>query len=395
MKKVITYSLYGPHANADQYYRDIAVFADEVLLYGKDTLPDILRSFKRYAETTGIEQLKSAEQYILELLTLGVLWQVYGKYVYVLSPLQKKVLHTLIGMRKHGKIAKAASDTARGILATLFLLPKNRTQTDICLNRVNLKKLMDWLSASNEFYEEVQILQIWEKFFDTLPLAVFEGTSQAIVKFAQWFEARSEKVIGIYTEHVPTFLETSYGNHSFREDVVFCGRSRVEYHLNMVGAEIMNRDFREAFLKSKEKRLLLPVCMRYNSESRCQARRTKNGDICMHCSAACTVNKLSRMGKEHGFQVLIISHGSSAFREETIRFGEVGIIGVACVLNLIAGGWRARNLHFVPQCVLLNSCGCKKHWHPEGMITSISMNHLKKILDVQELPIGNSQNENR
>ena len=65
-----------------------------------------------------------------------------------------------------------------------------------------------------------------------------------------------------------------------------------------------------------------------------------------------------------------------------IKDGHIGIIGVACVLNLISGGLKAKN--FVPQCVFLDYCGCKDHWHDKGIITDINMSYLLYSLGIEE-----------
>lgn len=163
---------------------------------------------------------------------------------------------------------------------------------------------------------------------------------------------------------------------------MFCTRGRVEYHLNMVGAELMNRAYRERFLRTKKKKVLLPICMRLKGEASCQAVRTDEGWVCQGCAKNCQVNRISAMGRETGFTALLIPHASIAFdrRNAADMPGETGIIGVACLLNLISGGYRAKELGFEPQCVLLNYAGCVKHWHPEGIATSIDLNQLQQIL---------------
>ena len=62
--------------------------------------------------------------------------------------------------------------------------------------------------------------------------------------------------------------------NKYREDFLFCSRKEVEYHLNMVGAQIMNEAYRKEFLKTKEKGLLLPSCMRIKDEKNCKAIKT-------------------------------------------------------------------------------------------------------------------------
>ncbi|WP_406542058.1 DUF116 domain-containing protein [Clostridium ljungdahlii] len=62
----------------------------------------------------------------------------------------------------------------------------------------------------------------------------------------------------------------------------------------------------------------------------------------------------------------------------------MGVVGVACVLNLIEGGLKARSLNLVPQCVILDYCGCKNHWDNNGIQTDINCKKLFEILQVDE-----------
>ncbi|WLD29947.1 MULTISPECIES: DUF116 domain-containing protein [unclassified Clostridioides] len=63
---------------------------------------------------------------------------------------------------------------------------------------------------------------------------------------------------------------------------------------------------------------------------------------------------------------------------------DVGIIGVACVLNLISGGWKVKNFGFVPQCVVLDYCGCKNHWHEKGIVTDINVDRLLYTIGIKD-----------
>ena len=164
---------------------------------------------------------------------------------------------------------------------------------------------------------------------------------------------------------------------------MFCNRKEVEYHLNMVGAEIMNNAYREEFLKTKEKRLLLPACMRLKDEYNCKAIKTDEGYICANCNKNCHVNKYDELGKTYGFKTYIIPHESSISIKKKFNYGDIGIIGVACILNLISGGLKAKNIGFIPQCVYLDYCGCKLHWDQAGIITDINLNKLLYTIGVE------------
>lgn len=384
MNEVITYSLKGAYTNSDQYYIDVANFTDEVVANGKEILQPIIGDFKNYIEQNKIENLSSDEEYILELLILGILWQLYSDDALDLSELPKNFLIKLVKLRKHGGNIKAAADFVRGVLSTVFISPNDNNNSSVVLSIENFNKFISWLQASGEFDEEVKRFQNWAGYFKSLSLEKLKQTFLAAGTYALLFNIRSESVLGKYTCNVNSFLKNQYSKHRFKEDVILCGRQRVEYHLNMVGAEIMNRAFREDFLKTKVKKLLLPVCMRYRAEGECRAEKTEEGYLCRGCSNECRVNELTQIGKKYGFEVLIIPHSSSAFSNKKIEYGKVGIVGVACLLNLISGGFKARSLNLVPQCVILDYCGCKKHWHRKGITTDINMKQLKKIFQINE-----------
>lgn len=384
MEEIITYSLKNSHINSDKYYSDIAGFTDEVISNGIEIIGPVISEFKEYIEKNSVETLRSDNEYLLELLTLGILWQLYSDDALDLSELPKCLIRKLVQIRKKGANIKAGADFIRGILSTIFLTPNNNDNSGIKLSIENFNKFMSWLLATGEFDEEVKRFSNWGKYFEMLSIENLEKVFVSTATFALWFDVRSPKVLGEYTSNVQTFLKNEYPKHRFREDVVFCGRKRIEYHLNMVGAEILNRAFRDAFLRTKVKKVLLPVCMRQRQEGQCKAKKTGEGYVCQGCTEGCRVNYITKLGEKYNFQVLIIPHSSSAFTDKKTEYGKVGIVGVACLLNLLSGGWKARRLNLVPQCVILDYCGCKKHWHDKGIITDINLTQLKKVLRIEE-----------
>ncbi len=378
MKKIITYSLLEQNINSNRYYVDAKILADETLLYGEKILKQVIDDFMDFNKENNIETLRSREECMLEALIIGVLWNVYGNKAQKLAKNKGEILINLVALRKKGKAIKVGTDFIRGFSSTIFLNRKSNGTVDTSI--LGLKKLRSWLLVSGEFDEEVKKILNWEGYFQILPQDKSIHILKLFIDYGVWFEGVSEQIVGKYTSNVQPFLNKQKIRYRFREDIIFTGRQRVEYHLNMVGAEILNRAFRNDFVKTRKKKLLVPICMRYKPSNQCKAKNTKNGYICGHCTKECSVNKLSKMGDELGFEVLIIPHGSSAFTDGKVKFGELGIVGVACLLNLISGGLAARRLDLVPQCVILDYCGCRKHWDKKGIITDINVDELKNII---------------
>lgn len=382
MNKIITYSLKLKDKDSDDYYKSISKFTDEVLEEMEVLLGKVVEGFMGYIEKNSIEILRSKNEYLLELLILGVMWQVYCDKAVKTLKVPRKLLIELSELRRVGGSIKSCVDTMRGVLSTGFIAAnEEKYNSKAGVTMENLDKLIEFMAAAGEFREEVKRLISWKEYLGGLNSIALEKVFSKVTSISLIFNARSKEALGKYTYMVPNYLKSEYPKHRWKEDIMLCGRQRVEYHLNMVGAEIMNRAFRGDFLSCKEKKLILPACMRIKKEKECRAKKGADGYRCSSCSSSCRVNELTKLGKKCGFEVLIIPHESAAFKDGIKEYGKVGIVGVACILNLISGGYKARRLNFVPQCVILDYCGCKKHWDNEGQITDINLNKLKKIFD--------------
>jgi hypothetical protein len=93
--------------------------------------------------------------------------------------------------------------------------------------------------------------------------------------------------------------------------------------------------------------------------------------------------------KKQGITSYLIPH-SSDFSKFLVKWKDcpdTSLIGVACVLNLISGGYEMKRLGISSQCVFLDYCGCKKHWDKEGFATSLNVNQLTKVVQKPKVPI--------
>jgi hypothetical protein len=383
--EAITYSLKNGSGVSDQYYEDVAAFT-EVVLSKADNLRPLINSFMGYIEKNGRESLRSKDEYLFELLTLGTLWRQYCDDAHDLPGIPRKILIGLVDLRKYGGGVKQGADMLRGLLATSFLAPVNRPWFPRPTPD-HMEKLLDWMSATGDYQQEVRRLQAWQDFWSCCDAKAVCDDIRETIGFAGWFEEASVDALGKYTPNVEKFLKEKQPGHRWKEDVIFSARRRVEYHLNMVGAEIMNRAFRNAFLSTKKKAVVLPACMRYHPKPMCKAETNGLACECTGCTPQCRVNQLTKMGRKHGFAVHLVPHESSVFSGDsgkTLLGDEVGIVGIACVSNLVSGGWKAKGLGLPPQCVLLDHCGCRKHWHEQGIPTDINMRRLMAVLGLSE-----------
>lgn len=377
----ITYFLCESNESSTEFYKKNLNFSKKVLNKLEDNFSNDINDYMNYINKNNMEQLRSKSEYLLEILMIGVFWKEHVNKAISLSKIPRNILIKLSTLREKESIKKIV-DINRGLLEYLFLNRRSNDKVKISLE--NYKKLVNYLKACGDYKEEAKRLEVWISYFFSLNKNKVEKILTSYLEFAKYFEDISQEVLGIYTKNVNLFLKNIDKKYKYREDFLFCSRKEVEYHLNMVGAQIMNEAYRKEFLKTKEKRLLLPSCMRIKDEKNCKAIKTEEGYICNSCSKNCNVNKYDKLGKKYNFQVYIIPHESSISVKNKIKDGHIGIIGVACVLNLISGGLKAKNLGFVPQCVFLDYCGCKDHWHDKGIITDINMSYLLYSLGIEE-----------
>ncbi|HTX98725.1 MAG TPA: DUF116 domain-containing protein [Bacteroidota bacterium] len=377
-----TYSLKAGGQNSEEYYRVVYSFADEVLRKADATVSPFVSAYKHFLATYRLEEIRASEEYVLELLSFGVLWNVYGAFALATRWAPFVLLARMAEWRKRHQRIKPVIDIARGILMTLFLFPKSGTSHPPVLPLLpEADRLAKWLDATGEFREQALRFIRWRAYWDTLPIEDLLSVRDGIFALADWFTTRSEDVLGAYTANVDHFRHDNAARYRWREDRVSCMRSRVEYHLNMVGAEILNRAFRADYDAAEAKVVLVPGCMRKRPDEECEAVRELRGMRCTGCETDCHVNRLRAMGLRRAFPVYVIPHASDlSLWSPTYSGVRCGVVASACVTTLVEGGWELKRYDVPAQCVLLDASGCHRHWGCTGVHTDFSLREFKRVL---------------
>lgn len=378
----VTYSIKLDQNNSEVYYKGIRVFTDKVLSYAENSITPYAKEYIEYLRKYNLENIREIEEYILELISFGILWSTYANTALNVKYAPFITLTRMSEWRKKHQRIKPYIDFFRGILFTLCMLPKNKKNL---IPSANLLKQIDqvcrWFEATGEFREQALRFVRWRAFWGTKTSEELNKIFNTIHNFTIWFSENSNEALGQYTQNVESFLENKYSHYLWREDRISCTRSRLEYHLNMVGAELMNRAFKEDFNNTEVKVVLLPGCMRLRSNEECKAIRVKEGLICQGCEPKCRVNQLREMGKRNNFDVCIIPHASDlSLWSPTAGQPRRGVLASACVTTLVEGGWELKRYDVPAQCVLLDYSGCKKHWHEVGVPTELNLHEMKRIL---------------
>ncbi len=163
--EIITYSLKDEQKNSEYYYQDVRTFTDIVLAKSVDSLMPIADDYMDYLRAFKLEVVREIEEYILELLSFGVLWKVYAPTALRVHHAPFVTMSRMGEWRKKHQQVKPIIDLVRGIFLTLFLLPK-KVQTEVTYNPAleKVDHVCKWFEATGEFGEQALRFIRWRAY---------------------------------------------------------------------------------------------------------------------------------------------------------------------------------------------------------------------------------------
>jgi hypothetical protein len=156
--------------------------------------------------------------------------------------------------------------------------------------------------------------------------------------------------------------------------------SREQYYLYMIEFELVNRVHRERFGKANFRIALLPYCLK-ERQTDCKAAPDEIDDTCRGCLATCYINKLSKLLRDHDVSPYIWSRTSlrAMFGKLITKHGSIGVLGIACVVELIRGMRLCMKANLPVMGIPLNANRCSR-WMNGFFETSVDLMALEKLL---------------
>ena len=373
MHRIITYSLRLSSLNSDEYYQTISSFTDYWLAHLKHKARNILINFRDYLHQAGFPN-RTDDEVAFEFLALGVLLQEYlGKA----QELPEWLFHLRIFLvdlparwSKLEGLTKKATGLVNGLIK--LLIGNNFKGEDI-------PGLISWLKSNGETIKAERFSQ-WYEFLRTSVNPKYAEVLRICIDLSYEFKRSGIESLGKYTEMVDTFLITAALEHRWKYDAPLVSKSGTEYHLGMLGTEILNRVNRQIFLNTTQKIVIVPPCMRA-PKKKCKASETSFGARCNFCTPSCRINQITKMGGKYGFDVFTIPDDMKTFTKAGIK-DKFGLVGISCVLTNWNGGWETSSLDLPAQGILLDYVGCKYHWDRKGFPTDCNLGKLKTLLGI-------------
>jgi hypothetical protein len=368
--------------DSDNFFSDVARFSDDILARIERCAGALLDGYSRHVQLVLFEAPRSRGEYAIELLTLGMALRRYLAAAEETPPWAVKMAQRLLGVRRRFRCLKLLADAERAALTRYFFMPVirgNGSTPEASVER--LARLIEWMQATGEFKEEALRLNNWLGYIASMPGREGVRWMGVATELFDGFEREAAGRLGKYTRGVEGFLSGEYASRGIREDQLFCGRGPAEYYLNMVATEVMNRGLRARFERTSRRVVLVPACMRGAKAGSCRAHVKGVDMTCTTCDPECTVNRITRRMRELGAKVYLVPHsnGFSRWLDRWEREPNVGVTAVACLLNILPGGYEMRARDIPSQCVPLDYPGCKKHWDRRGISTGVNEERLVRI----------------
>jgi hypothetical protein len=156
--------------------------------------------------------------------------------------------------------------------------------------------------------------------------------------------------------------------------------SKEQYLFYMLEIELTNRLNRASFSKAPWRMALIAHCLR-DFRGGCRSRLGEIEEVCMHCDRDCYVNKgaeiLDRY-QVHPFISMSMDHGG-LFRKLKAAHPDMGVLGIACIPELVAGLRLCGKLGIPAVGVPLDANRCSR-WLGECLETTFSLEEMERLV---------------
>ena len=169
------------------------------------------------------------------------------------------------------------------------------------------------------------------------------------------------------------------------------GTSEEQYHLHMLEIELVNRLNAPRFRNANARFALLPHCLR-DLSAPCRSAPRGNDHVCKGCTRSCAVNRVSKSLRRHGVSpyIWMTANLPSLLRRSKGDGRSVGVLGIACVPELVNGMRSCQRLGVPAVGVPLDANRCARWWG-EFYPNSVNELELERLLGEETLLVARTQ----
>ncbi len=178
-----------------------------------------------------------------------------------------------------------------------------------------------------------------------------------------------------------TDLENHLASLSFRKKFSnVLATSEHQYYLYMLEIELVNRIYKEDFIRSEKKIALLPHCLRDLSR-KCMSELSGMDYVCKACSKNCYVNSASKILKDNKIEpyIWMTATQRKLFKQETEGKKGLGVLGIACIPELIRGMRMCMKKNLPVVGIPLDANRCAR-WMGEFHPNTVNLEKLRELV---------------
>ncbi len=249
--------------------------------------------------------------------------------------------------------------------------------------------LTDCKGDSTFYYRSVR--QLADRFLDIIPDYTIlrekirtASTWKGFLKTFSWRERHVRKILQELDNTLTPFLsgvDEHLNSLSLSDRLDRTMRtSREQYLLYMLEIELTNRINQKSFLKAPWRMALIAHCLR-DFRKGCQSERGDIEDLCTHCDLDCYVNMGSELLERyqiHPYISVSMDH-RRLFKHLKDNHPEIGVLGIACIPELVMGMRLCEGLDIPAVGVPLDANRCSR-WLGECLETTYSLEELERLI---------------
>ncbi len=408
MNTVHPYSLKADFPTSDAYYKTITAYTDEWLAAARSGLRGPVLGLQKYLSTSTSLPERSFDELAFEMLVLGVSLREHGCKALDMPAVPAWVLARLIDTQDALPVAEVEKPI-KAVRGWIQGMVQDEDDGDE-IPEVDLRpfrggasalveRLITWMRSAN-MAAQAERMEGWRDYLAWLDEQSAQAVLARCLLLAEDFAETSEAALGAYTRDTPAFLAEVRSEARWRYDAPLITRTRVEYHLGMLGSEILTRAYRARYLAAGRKIVIMPDCLcahtlrvsarpgeeevgktpGNNPPVKCQAEKTSLGGKCTACTPGCKARQITALGEKYGFEAYILPDDMRGLGVSACsKLADTGVVGISCVLTNWDAGWRVYDAGVPCQGVLLDYAGCRSHWSERGVSTEVNV---KKLLEV-------------
>ena len=375
---MLPYDLKAGDVTSNRFYQILSKYCEELLYKIYPATNSVVEDFQRFLHQGKIEKVRYKQEYCVEYIMIGVLW---NRYISV--ALNTSFITSQIGLGIKTYL-QSHPDTdlssQKFPLFDKFFLKAGNEEPEF--SYVNFLRLIDWMTITGHFTEEVKRLANWEKYLSNFSETEVSDFLSKISRYANWVESINYSFFHEFTKGIFAYLQTDVNDKYGSADIILHEKMPEEYHFSILAIQTYNLLWKQEFSATAHKIVLLPNCMIPINEN-CKYYEQHGYRFCSACNCfGCNIGRVKNMLGSTS-EVMIVQHEFGFdFLKDWPDKENYGFIVIACVATLLNSCLQMRGMGFKIQSVYLDNCGCFTHWTNKGeeTITGINMKHLLEIL---------------